>query len=160
MKKIKLTKGKYAIVDDEDYSYLNRFRWVYTKGVFATLIREAGRYVLVPMGHFLMKSKSNAQINHKNNDDLDFRKSNLMYVFIGKKTHRGKKRKSHFGRKCTSKYKGISKREGRRMPWSASIQKDKIHYRLGVFKTEKEAALAYNKKAKELYGEFAFQNKL
>jgi hypothetical protein len=52
--------------------------------------------------------------------------------------------------------KGTTKR-GRR--WCASIRKGKnIH--IGMYDTEKEAHEAYNKKAKELFGEFAYDNKL
>ena len=160
MKKILLANGGYAIVDNEDYPYLSRFRWIFNGGVFATLLREKMRYVLVPMGYFLLKPQwhRNVVISHKNNNILDFRKSNLMWIGDSKKMQRGKKRRTHFGKQCTSKYKGVSKREGRSHPWTAQINQDKKCFWLGAFEKEKEAAIVYNEKAKELYGEFAYQN--
>lgn len=50
----------------------------------------------------------------------------------------------------TCKYRGV--RLTQEKHWQAQIQKDGIHYRLGTFKTAEEAAIAYNKKAQELYG--------
>lgn len=57
----------------------------------------------------------------------------------------------------TSKYKGVHKNR-RYISWSATIVKDGIRTRLGLFKTEEEAAKAYDKRAKELHGEFARLN--
>lgn len=57
----------------------------------------------------------------------------------------------------TSKYKGVSLRKKTGM-FIANVSKDKITYRLGSFSNEKDAALAYNKKARELYGDIAYQN--
>ena len=68
------------------------------------------------------------------------------------------------GRKDTkSCYKGVhfhkkDNGEPRKFPWRAQIQKDKvIHVKCG-FKTEREAAMYYNKKAVEFFGEFAKLN--
>lgn len=59
--------------------------------------------------------------------------------------------------KTTSKHKGVyySNRDKRWLSRIA-INKKKIH--LGCFKTEDEAGIAYNNKAKELFGEFARLN--
>jgi len=59
----------------------------------------------------------------------------------------------------SSKYKGVSKGKGCRK-YEANIYKDGKLYKLGTFTCEKEAALAYNKKALELNGEFAYMNKV
>lgn len=52
----------------------------------------------------------------------------------------------------TSKFKGV--RLTRSNTWEARIKQ----FQIGTFSTEIEAALAYNQKAKELYGEFAYLN--
>lgn len=59
-----------------------------------------------------------------------------------------------------SKFKGVHyKSDGyRKKRWSAIITANKVKYNIGIFATEKEAALAYNNKAKILHGEFASLN--
>ena len=56
--------------------------------------------------------------------------------------------KKHKGK---SRFRGVTMRKDTGS-WRATMQKDKQHYSLGTFKTEEEAALAFNKKAIELYG--------
>jgi hypothetical protein len=60
---------------------------------------------------------------------------------------------------CSSKYFGVSyhKRHGK---FLASIKKNGKLCHLGCFENEIEAALAYNKKAVELYGENANLNNI
>ncbi len=56
----------------------------------------------------------------------------------------------------SSKYKGVHKYcRG----WSSSIGLDGVAYKIGVFLCEEEAARAYDEKAEELFGEFAWLNK-
>lgn len=57
----------------------------------------------------------------------------------------------------TSKYKGVSW-STKRKKWVAQITVDGVTKNLGGFVEEKEAALAYNKAAKRLFGEYANLN--
>lgn len=155
MKKIKLTKGQHAIVDDEDYLILNRFNWcVHNVRGYCFAVRTINRKQL-QMEEFIMPKKYNGtQLSHINKNTLDNRKSNLIEVSHTLLEHRAKKQEG-----ATSIYKGVSYYKwGKHYKWVASISKNKKLYRLGAFDNEVKAALAFNKKARELYGSFAYQN--
>jgi len=159
MKRIKLTKGKYAIVDNEDYPYLSRFDWQTsstetTRGVIGYGATTAINGKIIYMNRFLLKSKSNYRVSYKNGNHLDCRKKNLFYSASTDILHRCKKRVG-----ATSKYKGVSFNKNRGK-YCVAITKQRVAYYLGYFINERDAGLAYNKKAKELYGELAYQNNI
>lgn len=70
--------------------------------------------------------------------------------------------KNHFNQKCkneTHGVKGVRVIYGKlKTKYKPSIKKDGIPYYIGTFNTMKDAAIAYNNKAKELFGEFAYLN--
>ncbi len=68
----------------------------------------------------------------------------------------GAKKQSQRG-KHSSKYKGVI-RVKRDRKWQATIQANRRKLSLGAFDDEIEAAVAYDRKAKELFGEFAYLN--
>ena len=164
MKKIKLTQGRYALIDDEDYPYLSRFNWmlnkkkreimgsVYEYEYACKMIQRNKIQIMVYMYEFLIEAINYECVVFKNKNTLDYRKSNLGLVSYGVRGTMAKKRKGTY-----SKYKGLTYRPKKKI-FEVRICKDKKTYYLGKFKSEKKAAIAYNKKAKELYGEFAYQN--
>lgn len=160
MKKIELTRGKFAIIDNEDFPYLKRFKWYLSgDGKFAKRDIFNGRLnTAIYMQSLLVQGKRGFMIMHRNNDGLDNRKENLILVHLRYVIHHRPISNFKFGK--SSKYKGVcwDKQCGK---WRAEIVFNSKRFHLGrYFKTEKEAALVYNEKAKELYGEFAYQNKI
>lgn len=172
MKKIPLTQGKFALVDDEDFKYLNRFKWQSSSKVSGSdrafrSLRIGNTIVDIAMETFLIEIPLGATIIHKDNNGLNNQKANILIGQSGQKNHHSKKGKLKKGKKYTSLYKGVYKENRNKIKcWRAYISintndpKKKKQIKLGSFSTEQEAALAYNRKAKELYGEFAYQNKL
>ena len=160
--KIKLTKGKYAIVDDEDYPYLNRFVWGISKTREGILfaIRQVrisnGKAIYLFMQELLIKKERQQLITFKNKNTLDLRKDNLLAMNRSHISNRFKKKKGNF----TSKYKGVCLGGWKKNRWIGQIVKDKKIYTVYRGYSEKEAAICYNKKALELFGEFAYQNKI
>lgn len=157
MKKIPLIKGKYAIVDDEDYPYLNRFHWYLSGSKWKGVVRDL-KFVKekiqerIFMPYFVIENKPGNIITHMNGNILDNRKENLKSVSLKVMSHRGSKRKN-----VSSKFKGVCWDKENNL-WRATIKYNERWHSLGRFSNEKQAAVAYNKKAKELYGELAYQN--
>lgn len=112
-----------------------------------------GEYYLLHRA--VMKANKGQSVDHINRDKLDNRKSNLRIC-----SHRENMRNSKKRSFTSSKYKGVCFRKNRKSPFFAYLDKDKKRKCLGYFKTEAEAALAYNKEAKKSFGEFARLNEV
>lgn len=166
---IPLTKGKTAKVSAEDYAFLKQFYWHYSKRGYACA-RIDNKLVL--MHRLILKRKLDCEItpkeqcDHINHDRLDNTRENLRLVSSQQNCFNGGKTK----RKCSSQYKGVcysTQRYKRKdgsvaeySAWVAYIKKDRKRIHIGCFKTEKEAAEAYNAKAVILFGEYANLNKV
>src|ERR1051325_6561101 len=88
MKKIKLTRGKYAIVDDEDYGSLSKFKWCAHQPTKSREIYYASRRYRLEKGHYpfvlmhrqIMNPPKGYVVDHINGDSLDNRRVNLRIV--------------------------------------------------------------------------------
>lgn len=154
--------GEKVKVDAEDYQELTEKSWrvIYTgktqKPSVVTSIRTGDSVRTMTLGQFLMKPKKGKLVYPRRwQQGLDYRKSNLIVCSMKERQRMLPKRAD----KATSKYKGVSFVKSKKI-WRARIEKNgKSHY-LGDFAKEEQAALAYNKAAKEMFGDIAYQNQV
>ncbi len=158
MREIELTRGKVALIDDEDHEWLSGFKWYCSRRSHTSYAvrNKTGQKGTVYMHRAILErhrmgGKSTDHINH---NGLDNRKENLRSVSQGQNTKNCRRHKTN-----TSGFIGVTKINGRSLkkPWAASIHAGKsIH--LGYYGTREDAACAYDKAAKKYHGEFATFN--
>lgn len=159
MKKISLSQGRFALIDAEDFEFLNQWEWCYSRGYalrneYIGMIDGKQKAKRIPMHRLVNKTPDDLQTDHINGDKLDNRKCNLRSC-TSSQNHMNKKSPKN----STSKYKGVHwYKKGKK--WKSEIRINKKGQYLGYFKSEIEAAKAYNKAAIELFGEFAKLNKI
>lgn len=139
-----------SLVDEEDYETVARFSW---QMVTQCHCRYAYSKIAGPM-HRLLLGFPKALIDHRNGNGLDNRRQNLRLC-----THSQNLANSRKHVKSRSVFKGVSHdpRKSRAKPWRAEFRFLNRRYRSG-HSTELEAALAYDKMAREIAGEFARTN--
>lgn len=86
------------------------------------------------------------------NNNGNYEPGNVKWSTIFEQAVNKRKRKN-----TMSKYRGVSQSPNKKK-WLANIASHNRNYCIGTFKTEKEAAIAYNEKAKELLGPLAKLN--
>ena len=147
-KEIQLTRGKVAIVDDEDFERLNQHNWCVRQGTKTFYaIREAqGKRIHM---HHLICPKP---VDHINGNGLDNRRCNLRQA-----TQSQNRMNQSKGGGTSSKFKGVTWSK-QSQKWQAQIKFHKKNKHLGLFISEVEAAKAYDKAAKQLFGTFAKPN--
>jgi hypothetical protein len=156
-RKIPLTQGKYAIVDPEDYKEFAKYKW-YAKGCgrrfYAERWDSSGiKGKDVSMHQAIMGAAEGKVIDHINHNGLDNRKANLRFATAQQNTWNKRKKRGN----SSSRYKGVSQAKGQKK-WRAEIHCNGRKIHLGYFDDEKAAAMAYDAKAKELFGEYAVLN--
>ena len=154
---IPLTKNKYAIVDIEDYGWLSQWKWraMKDKRTFYAVRHtphptNKGKKTSLLMHRLILNVPKGMQTDHRYHNGLDNRKQNISICTHDQNNYN---RQPYIG--CSSKYKGVHRH---RNSWSVGITYQRKHIHIGVFKNEAKAAKAYDKKAKELFGEFACLN--
>jgi len=176
-RKIVMTQGEFALVDQDDYSRLSQYRWYPQRNrhnVYAYRFDQrvkGQKFKSYPMHREIFKNPSATQnselrtqnchrhigdglvVDHINGNGLDNRKANLrLGTYAQNSWNRPKGR-----RKCSSKYKGVcmDKKDGK---FQAQICVHGSRIYLGRFDTQKEAATAYDKAAEFFHGDFANLN--
>lgn len=150
---IPLTQGKVAIIDSENYEWLNQWKWYASDKNYGGYIavRTINRKKKIRMHRLIMNCPDDKQIDHINHRINDNRKCNLRIC-----THT-QNLQNQLSRGGKSVFKGITYSYPNRK-WVARIQLNKRRIFLGSFNTEIDAAKAYDTKALELFGEFAYIN--
>jgi hypothetical protein len=151
-KLIPLTQGKFAIVDAEDYERLSKYKWSCQKDRNNYYASRANGNRRISMHREIMKAPKGLQVDHIDGDGLNNRKSNLRLC-----THAENVHNSRPMRNGSSQYKGVCWHKCKKK-WCVSISKSGERTYLGRFEDEIEAAMAYDRKAEELFGEFAYLN--
>ena len=149
MKRIKLTQGRFALVDDEDFEWLNTWKWHASKGsstyyaITALPYSNGGGHVKMHR-MLLMYPRKPLMVDHINHDGLDNRKSNL-------RTCTNRENMSNLRSSGSSQYTGVSWHKLEKT-WCSHITAHGKQRHLGYFKTEHEASLAYKEALTDLKG--------
>lgn len=156
MKLIALTQGLSATVSDRDFAALVKHRWHAhrVKNTHYAARYEAGQRNKVFMHRQILGAPSETLIDHRDGNGLNNQRRNIRFCTSKQNasSFRTKKNKK-------SRFRGVFWRpetgKWRARIWPADARTG-IH--LGYFEIEEDAARAYDKKAKELYGKFAQLN--
>ena len=158
-RRIYLGENVWTIVDTRDYYQLNGYNWyLSSNGSNFYAFRNAkigpGKIKMVSIHRQIMDFPEGRIVDHKDNNTLDNRRSNLRLATYSQNAFNRAKVKT----KTSSRYIGVyfEKTTGR---WTVKIRTGRgKRLWLGRYDSEIDAAKAYDKAAKKYHGEFAKLN--
>jgi hypothetical protein len=159
MKQIDISTPKhlntFTMIDDEDFEWLNKYKWnVGGRGYVGTsLPQKDGFRKRLLMHKLLLPVNPPYEVDHRNLNRLDNQRCNL------RKCTRSQNRCNTGKIKIptSSIFNGVSYDKNENT-WGAFIKENGRLKRIGTYKNEVNAAIAYDKEATRIYGEFARLN--
>jgi len=132
------------LVDDDIYIEYQKKKLLLSPGGYTC----TGKHLL---HRLIMDAKKYDIVDHKLGNLNDLRRNSLRIANFSENSHNQKKRQG-----CTSSYKGVSKTK--QNTWKASIRRPEGGVVRKIFVNEIEAAIYYDKIAKDIYGDVARVN--
>lgn len=114
--------------------------------------RTQGRSRHVYLHRLVARAPAHLQVDHRRHDLLDCRRSQLRVATPSQNSANTRRHRPH-----SSAYRGVTKHKGTGRWQAAAKFGPKSHY-LGLHETEQEAAVAYDRAARRLWGPFALLN--
>jgi hypothetical protein len=158
MREILLTKGMVALVDDEDFEALNRYKWHASgrKKVYADhKIGPMKGSTSIKMHRAILNlTDPNLVVDHIDGNTLNNQKYNLRICkFVQNTWNTGK----HIDN--TTGFKGVHIKSGRKVKrYACVLFANGKHVFGGNFDNPVDAAKKYNELSRQYHGEFAYQN--
>jgi len=153
---VPLKCGRFSLIDDDDADLLS-FKFHSTKDgytFYATRgVLKNGRWTKEFL-HRTIAARMGVRgiVDHVNRCGLDNRRCNLRTATVSQNAA-NMRRPSH----NTSGFKGVTWSKARRK-WIAKLVKNQRNINLGLFSDPADAARAYDRAARETFGEFAYTN--
>lgn len=155
---IQLTKGFAVEVDAEDFARFGHLNWaaaVSKDGRRIYAVRHTSRrvdYRTLLLHREIIGAPEGFDVDHIDHDTLNCRRANLR---LATKPQNGANRGPNTNN--SSGYKGVTwdRQTGR---WRAQIKFNRRHLAIGRFDSVEDAARAYDRRASELFSEFAYVN--
>ena len=152
-KEVPLTRGQFALVDDQDYERVSQYKWTLDKNGYA--VRKAGgrkNPKKIMLHRFIMDAPTGYDVDHVDHDLLNNTRRNLR---ICTRSQNNANRISLPG--SSSQYKGVSWNASRGL-WQVFQTAYGKRRWLGTFDDERRAAMAYDDAAYAAFGDFAYLN--
>lgn len=156
MRRIPLSKGKYALVDNKDFDWINQYKWAITNNKNShtfyaiRMCHKKEKYFSksIRMHRYIIKAVPGEIVDHINGNGLDNRRKNLRIVSNANNVVNQRLHKNN-----TSGHRGVSwsKRDKK---WYAYIMVNYKTIALGKFTKKNDAIVAFKKAAKKHFGIF------
>ncbi len=157
-RRIYLGEGEFTIIDVQDYYRYCAFKWIMGgQGSVVYAVRstkkENGKITTRRLHREIMNAPKGLLVDHANGDTLDNRRANLRLATHYQNTCNRRKIKS----KTSSRFIGLYL-DKKANTWVTAIKNHGKKIYLGRFKSEIDAAHAYDEAARKYHGEFAQLN--
>jgi hypothetical protein len=156
VKELKISKGYTVLIDDDDFDRVSAHWWQaveqpHTVYAIHRRYRDDGTRAAIRLHRFVMNAPDGVEVDHINHNGLDCRKSNLRFATRQQNSANCRRRSGQ------NVFKGVEQ-DSRTNRFRAYITYRTKRYSIGYFATAEEAALAYDERARDYFGEFAALN--
>lgn len=159
--KIILDNKLEAVVDKDDFEYLKKWKWHYTKNGYVVHTQHVGRITgtippkysskAIYLHRLIMGAESGVMVDHINGDKLDNRKCNLRKCSC-QENNRNSSR--YYAHNKSTQIRGVSFHT-ETDKWRAYINIERKQIHLGLFNTIENAISARIQAEKLYFGDFA-----